>query len=127
MAGPKEKLPKFHGDGTADPVRHCKTCVTIWTANGVTDEDEWVRQFPATLRGVAIDWYSDMDPQKLTTWGDVKKEFIAEFRLLRDDNEIVAEIYSTKQGKNETVRAYARRLKELVGKMESRPADGLKK
>ena len=58
---------------------------------------------------------------------NVRKEFIAEFRLLRNGNEIVAEIYSTKQGKNETVWAYARRLIELVGKMESQPADGLKK
>ena len=57
----------------------------------------------------------------------MKKEFIAEFRLLRDDNEIVAKIYNTKQGKNETVHKYARRLKELIGKMESSPADGLKK
>ena len=96
-------------------------------ANGVTDADDWVRQFLATLLGVAIDWFSDTDPQKLNTWENVKKEFIAEFRLLRDDNEIVAEIYSTKQGKNETVRTYARRLKELIGKMESQPADGLKK
>ena len=61
-------------------------------ANGVTDADDWVRQFPATLLGVAIDWFSDTDPQKLNTWENVKKEFIAEFRLLRDDNEIVAEI-----------------------------------
>ena len=71
------------------------------------------------MRGVAIDWFADADPQKLTTCAEVKKEFIAEFRLLRDDNEIVAEIYSTKQGKNETICVYARRLKELVGKMES--------
>lgn len=47
--------------------------------------------------------------------------------MLRDDNEIVAEIYSTKQQKNETIRTYARRLKELIGKMESQPVDGLKK
>lgn len=32
-----------------------------------------------------------------------------------------------KQGKNKTIRVYARRLKELVGKMESQPADRLKK
>lgn len=30
----KQKLPKFMGDGSKDPVRHCKTCVTIWEANG---------------------------------------------------------------------------------------------
>ena len=47
--------------------------------------------------------------------------------MLQDDNEIVAEIYSTKQEKNEIVWAYARWLKELVGKMESQLVDGLKK
>ena len=57
----------FDGDGTTDPIRHCKTCETIWTANGVIDIDEWVRQFPATLRGVAINWFADADPQKLTS------------------------------------------------------------
>lgn len=127
MAGPKEKLPKFNDDRTIDPVRHCKTCETIWMVNSVTDEDDWLRQFPSTLRGVAIYWFTDIDPNKVTTWIELKKEFIAEFQLLRDDNEIVAEIYNTKQGKNETVRGYARRLKELVGKMEIPLAVELKK
>ena len=40
MAGPKEKLPKFDGDEGADPIRHCKTCETIWRANGITDTNE---------------------------------------------------------------------------------------
>lgn len=44
---------------------------------------------------------------------------------MRDDNEIVAEIFNTKQRKNETV--YARRLKDLINKMESKSADGLQK
>lgn len=103
MARPKEKLSKFDGDGTADPIRHYKTCKTIWTANGIIDTNEWVRQFPATVRGVAIDWFVDTDPQKLTNWVEVKKEFTNEFQLLHDDNEIVAKIYNTKQRKNETV------------------------
>lgn len=32
---------------------------------------------------------------------------------MRDDNEIVAEIFNTKQKKNETVQVFARRLKDL--------------
>lgn len=40
MAGPKEKLPKFNGDGTANPIKHCKTCETIWMANDVTNQDD---------------------------------------------------------------------------------------
>ena len=69
----------------------------------------------------------DVDPNKINSWQNVKKEFIAEFQLFRDDNEIVAEIYNRKQGQNETVWGYTRILKELVGKMESAPVDGLKK
>ena len=68
MAGTKEKVPKFDGDGTADPIEHYKTCSTIWTANGVTDTNEWVRLFLATLRGVAIDWFADGSP-KITILG----------------------------------------------------------
>ena len=42
MAGPKEKLPKFDGEGAIDPIRHYKTCETIWRANGITNTNEWV-------------------------------------------------------------------------------------
>ena len=47
--------------------------------------------------------------------------------MLHDDNEIVGEIFNTKQGKNETVCVYARKLKDLINRMESKPADGLQK
>lgn len=86
-----------------------------------------MRQFSATLWGIAIDWFTDTDPQKLNSWDNIKKEFLAEFKLLWDDNEIVVEIFFTKQGKNETVRVYVRKLKDLINKMESKLADGLQK
>ena len=127
MAGPKEKLPKFDGDEAVDPIRHCKTWETIWRANGVTDTNEWVRQFSTTLQGVAIDWFTGTDPQKLNSWDNIKKEFFVEFQLLHNDNEIVGEIFNTKQGKNETVRVFVRKLKDLINKMEDKPADGLQK
>ena len=45
----------------------------------------------------------------------------------KDVDKIVTKIYNTRQGKIEFVRAYSRRMKELIGKMEDKPADGLKK
>lgn len=123
----KQELPRFFGDGADDPSRHCRTCVTIWEANGITDEDVWLKAFLATLRGIAIDWYTDLPSSARTTWKDMKKAFEEGFRLLRDDDEVMAEIYNTKQGKHENVRAFYRRLKELMGKMDKEPADGLKK
>lgn len=111
MARPKEKLPKFDGDGIVGLIQHYKTCETIWRRNGITDRNEWVRQFLATLRSVAIDWFADTDPQKLTNCDNIKKEFTTDFQLLHDDNEIVVEIYNKKQGKNETFWVYAKKLR----------------
>lgn len=120
-------MSKFTGDRSEDPVRHCKTCIAIREANGQDDQEYWLKAFLATLRGIAIDWYTNLNAQHKTTWSNLKKAFQEEFKLLRDDNEIVVEIYNTKQGKNESVRAYNSRFKELLNKMKNQPTDGLKK
>ena len=59
-------------------------------------------------------------------WNNLHRAFEEKFKLLRDDDEIVTKIYNTRQGKNESVKAY-RRLKELIGKLDNKLADGLKK
>lgn len=91
----RQKLSKFTGDGSEDPVCHCKTCITIWEANGQDDQDYWLKAFPTTLQGIAIDWYTDLDAKHKMQWSELRKAFQDEFKLLRDDNEIVAEIDNT--------------------------------
>lgn len=71
------------------------------------------------LWGIAIDEFTQLDA--------LKKAFEAKFKLMRDDNDIVAKIYNTKQGKNENEQDYNCRLKELQVKLENQPADGMKK
>lgn len=85
-----------------------------------------MKAFPTTLPGIAIDWYIDLNAKHKAGWADLKKAF-KEFKQLRDDIEIVVEIYNSKQGKNESICAYNRRLKELLNKMENQLANGLKK
>ena len=125
MAGAKKFFPKFDGDRASDPIWHCKTCEMIWRVNSITNMNKWVWNFLATLWGVAIDWFTNTNLQKLNTWDNIKKEFCEEFQILRDDNEIVNEIFNTKQKKNEIVWVFARRLKDLISKMENKLADGL--
>lgn len=79
------------------------------------------------MRGIEIDWYTDFPATQKTTWVDLKKVFQAKFKLLRDDDEAVAKIYNTHQGKNESVRVYQKKLKELIGKLENKSADELMK
>lgn len=96
-------------------------------ANEQEDEDHWLRAFSATLHGIAIDWFMNLLDGKKHSWKELRKTFEEEFKLLRDDKEIVAEIYKTKQGKAKIIRAYNQWLKELLNKMENQPTDGLKK
>ena len=64
-----------------------------------------------------------MEADKRNTWDNLLAAFEEEFRLLWDNDEIVTEIYCTRQGKNEYVRAYSRRLKELIGKLDNKPME----
>ena len=64
-----------------------------------------------------------MEASKKNTWNNLRLAFEEEFKLPRDDDEIVTEIYNSRQGKNESVKAYTRRLKEL----DNKPVDGLNK
>ena len=97
MAIDKQKLPRFTRDGSEDPTCHCKTCITIWQANREYNADVWLKAFPATLRGIIIDWYTTLEARKKNTWNNLCIAFGGEFRLLRDDDEIVTEIYNTRK------------------------------
>ena len=68
-----------------------------------------------------------MEAGKKNTWDNLHRAFEEEFILSRDDDEIVIEIYNTRQEKKESVKAYTIRLKELIGKLDNKSADGLKK
>ena len=68
-----------------------------------------------------------MEARKKNTWSNIRIVFEEEVRLLRDDDEIVSTIYNTRQEKGESVKAYSRRLKELIGKLDNKPVDELKK
>lgn len=99
----------------------------MWEVNGQDDQDYQLKAFPATLWGISIDQYTNLENKHKAGWTELKKSFQEDFKLLRDDNKIVVEIYNTKQGKNENVWAYNHRIKELLNKMENRLANGLKK
>lgn len=64
--------------------------------SGQNDHDYWLKAFLATLRGIAMDWYINLAAQYMVSWNELKKAFQKEFKLLGDDNEIVAKIYNTR-------------------------------
>lgn len=59
-----------------------------------------MKAFFATLWGVVINWYMDLADIEKATWDAPRKAFEEKFKLLRDDDEVVAKIYNTRQGKN---------------------------
>lgn len=70
------------GSGLEDPTRHYKMCETIWIASGQMNKDYWLRAFPTTLWGIAIDWFIKLDDEYIVSWDALKKAFKAKFKLL---------------------------------------------
>lgn len=72
-------------------------CIIIWQANGENNANEWLKAFPATLWSIVIDGYTDLEVGKKATWKYLHIAFEEEFKCLRNDDEIVTEIYNTRK------------------------------
>jgi len=40
------------------------------------DDDLMIKQFVWTLKGIAFDWYTDLEPEFIDSWGQIEKEFL---------------------------------------------------
>jgi len=71
--------PKFNQfDGRGNPKQHVthfiKTC-----NNAGTGDDLLVKQYVRTLKGIAFDWYTDLLPESIDSWGQMEQKFLNRF------------------------------------------------
>ncbi|KAA0061095.1 retrotransposon protein putative ty3-gypsy sub-class [Cucumis melo var. makuwa] len=75
--------PKFQQfDGKSNPKQHVahfiETCETAGTR-----EDLLVKQFIRTLKENALDWYTDLEPESIDSWEQLKRDFLNRFYSTR--------------------------------------------
>jgi len=99
------KFNQFHGK--SNPKQHVahfiETC-----SNADTEGDRRVKQFVRTLKGVAFDWYIDLEPESIDSWQQMEQKFL---NLFYSTQCVVSmtELTNTKQWKDEPVLDYINR------------------
>ena len=66
-------------DGIADPVDHIDGFEAMLHYHNVGGMIK-CRLFPTTLRKVAMDWYKGLAPGSITSWRNLKNQFISSSR-----------------------------------------------
>jgi len=64
------------------------------------------------LRGIAFDWYTDLEPESIDSWGQIAKEFLNRFYSTQHTVSMI-ELTSNKQWKDEPVLDYINRWRAL--------------
>ena len=76
--------PKFNQfDGKGNPKQHIAHFIETGS-NAGTEGDRLVKQFVRTLKGIAFDWYTDLELESIDSWQQMEQEFLNRFLTEHD-------------------------------------------
>jgi len=64
-----------------------------------------LKQFVCKLKGVAFEWYIDLQPEFINNWGKMEQEFLNKFYNTQHTTKMT-ELTNTKRSKDELVLGY---------------------
>ena len=104
--------PKFtHFDGKGNPKQHIshfiETCSNAGTKGG-----QLMKQFVRSLKGIAFNWYTDLEPESINSWEQMEQEFFNRFYSTQCTINMI-ELTNTKQWKDEHVLDYINRWRSF--------------
>ncbi|XP_073064091.1 uncharacterized protein [Primulina eburnea] len=109
-------LPTFRGLAGEDPHKHLKEFHIVCTAmkpNGITEEQISLRAFPFSLADKAKDWLYYFPSGTITTWDNMKQQFLEKFFPASRASNIRKDICGIRQLQGETLYEYWERFKQL--------------
>ena len=117
-----DKIPEFNGDTTQQPGTHIFVIETTSTIEGVgvrgtngNKDAVCIILLHMSLRGRALQWFEDLD-HSTTTWDELKRSFVAEFRLIPsiadapNGMKLVADFSNDRRPANTPARKYVQHL-----------------
>ncbi|VFQ69578.1 unnamed protein product [Cuscuta campestris] len=101
-------IPRY--DGTTDPQEHFNRYQTLM--NVVTFSEEVLcRSFPATLDGLASEWFNELPEGKIDSWEDLARRFLVHFAGNRKKKLHFSHLLSVRQRPDEPLREFLARWK----------------
>jgi len=65
-------------DEKGNPKQHVAHSIKTYN-NAGTDNNLMVKQFIRALKGITRDWYTDLEPESIDSWGKMEQEFLNKF------------------------------------------------
>ncbi|KAL0404316.1 UNVERIFIED_CONTAM: Retrovirus-related Pol polyprotein from transposon.6 [Sesamum radiatum] len=110
-------LPTFRGLAGEDPHKHLKEFHVVCSGmrpQGITEEQVKLRAFPFSLAEQAKDWLYFLPSGSITTWNDLKKQFLEKYFPASRANKIRKEISGIRQFAGESLFEYWDRFNDLI-------------
>ncbi|KAL0361402.1 UNVERIFIED_CONTAM: hypothetical protein Sradi_3824700 [Sesamum radiatum] len=110
-------LSTFRGLAGEDPHKHLKEFHVVCSGirpQGITIEQVKLRAFPFSLAEQAKDWLYFLPSRSITTWNDLKKQFLEKYFPASRATTIRKEISGIRQFAGESLYKYWDRFNELV-------------
>ena len=106
-------LPKFSGSRHEDPTAHVERFEEMLVSSLVTDPGHYLIWFPNTLMDSAYSWYRSHAPRTFTTWDQLQKAFLRQFRPETRQQQALAALTNIRQGHTEDITSYVRRFEAV--------------
>nr|AAT77397.1 putative polyprotein [Oryza sativa Japonica Group] len=98
-------------DGSTDPKEFLQVYSTVLYAAGA-DDNALANYLPTALKGSARSWLMHLPPYSISSWADLRQQFIANFQGTYKRHAIEDDLHALTQNSGESLREYVRRLNE---------------
>nr|XP_043633157.1 uncharacterized protein LOC122604335 [Erigeron canadensis] len=109
---------QFDGRANSDPHKHVSKftslCKMFKYGGNVTDDDVQLSLFPSSLTGEARAWFDELDEGTITTWNQLREEFVSRFFPLSLARKMLRDIKAFKQDEGESLVVAWKRLREMI-------------
>lgn len=120
--GTRLKYNKFRCDGSQDADEWIKEFEVTIDAN-LEEPATRLRIFPGLLRGEALLWFDDVEPDVRNDWPALSALFKRTFQDLGGDNGITGRLNKLVQKEGESIRSYGHRMRTLMSKLSYNAPD----
>nr|XP_043635971.1 uncharacterized protein LOC122607119 [Erigeron canadensis] len=89
-------------------------CKMFKYGGNVTDDNVQLSLFPSSLTGEARAWFDELDEGTITTWNQLREEFVSRFFPLSLARKMLRDIKAFKQDEGESLVVAWKRLREMI-------------
>jgi hypothetical protein len=110
-----DKLPSFQGNNVVSAKSHIKAfthCINKWCGN--THEDVKMKLFVLSLEEDALDWFMELDDNKVKTIKELIDAFAERWGDRKENRHLLVALNSIKKNENETMEEFNKRFNELI-------------